>query len=244
MNPIKHYKIKKHQAIKYRDNIIQNMPLIFYRSTFYSIVAVLEARDAYTAHHSERVSVMAGRFCSTLHLPPLQAEMIEMTAAVHDIGKAGISDATLKKPGKLDDAEWQEIKNHPLIGADIIRKAGQVSVMPEPMMGFPTTAGRLDHVADGIEAHHERWNGTGYPKGLAGEAIPYVSRVIAICDSVDAMLSRRVYRDAMTPEACRRELKKGRGIMYDPKLTDVFLVNWGVIAGDLYSRANLKPMDE
>ena len=243
MEPIKYYKAKKLKAKEHRADVLRNMPLFFYRSTFYSIVAVLEARDAYTAHHSERVAMMAGRFCAALHLPPLQAEMIEMTAAVHDIGKAGISDATLKKPGKLTNDEWQEIKNHPVIGADIIRKAGQVSVMPEPM-GFPSTAGRLDHVADGVEAHHERFNGTGYPKGLAGKDIPYVSRVIAICDSVDAMLSRRVYRDAMTPEACRRELKKGRGIMYDPKLTDVFLVNWGVIVGDLYSRANLKPMDE
>ena len=222
-----------------REDVLRNIPLLFYRNTFYSIVAVLEARDSYTAHHSERVAVMASRFCDVLRLPALQREMIEMTAAVHDIGKAGISDATLKKPGRLTDEEWAEIKNHPTIGAEIIKKAGQESIMPEmwmPMSG----EGRLDHVAAGVAAHHERWNGSGYPNGLAGNDIPLVSRIIALCDSVDAMLSKRVYRDALSPEVCKDELRKGRGIMYDPSLTDSFLAAWDYIVGSLYSKEGEK----
>ena len=85
-----------------------------------------------------------------------------------------------------------------------------------------------------MEAHHERWDGKGYPKGLAGKDIPFVSRIIALCDSVDAMRSRRVYRDPLSVSICCEELSKGRGTMYDPELTDIFLKNWDFIVGDLY----------
>ena len=214
-------------------SVLENVSLLFYRNTFAAIIAVLEARDAYTAHHSERVAIMASRLCTVLKLPPLKTEMIEMTAAVHDIGKAGISDATLNKPGKLTDEEWQEIKKHTTIGAEIINKAGQTPITTEAIAS-KLPEGRLAHIAEGVEAHHERWDGKGYPKGLAGKDIPFVSRIIALCDSVDAMRSRRVYRDPLSVSICCEELSKGRGTMYDPELTDIFLKNWDFIVGDLY----------
>lgn len=199
------------------NNMIQNAQLLLYRNAFVAIIATLEARDKYTCHHSERVSIMAERFCKCLSLLPWQTQIIEVTATVHDIGKVGISDATLKKAGKLDDDEWKEMKSHASIGEDIILKAG-----------------KLLGIAEGVRSHHERWNGTGYPDGLKEANIPYSARIIAICDSVDAMMSTRVYRKALSAEVCQSELVKGQGIMYQPELVDIFLKNWENIVGDLY----------
>lgn len=198
-------------------NVIQNANLLLYRSAFVAIIAVLEARDNYTSHHSERVSTMSERFSKCLNLLPHQVQLIEVTATVHDIGKVGISDSTLKKPGKLDDEQWVEMKSHTIIGEEVINKAG-----------------KLDIIAKGVRSHHEKWNGTGYPDGLKGEDIPFSSRIIAICDSADAMMSTRVYRKALTPEICKSELIKGKGVMYQPELVDAFLENWDTIVGDLY----------
>lgn len=200
------------------ENIIKNVPLLLYRNAFLAIVAVLEARDDHTAHHSERVAFMINNFCSIMQLPPLHAKMIETTAVVHDIGKVGISDATLKKCGKLAEAEWSEIRKHPVIGADILSKAG-----------------KLENVAEGVLYHHERWNGTGYPEGLIGEDIPLNARMIAICDSIDAMMSKRVYRDAMSEDYCKCELARNKEIMYDPTLVDTCLDNWNAIVGNLFT---------
>ena len=199
------------------NNVIQNAHLLLYRNAFVAIIATLEARDKYTCHHSERVSIMCERFCKSLNLMPNQAQIIEVTATVHDIGKVGISDSTLNKPGKLDEEQWLEMKNHPIIGEDILNKAG-----------------RLETIAKGVRSHHERWDGTGYPDGLKAGDIPYSSRMIAICDSTDAMMSTRVYRKALSPQTCKYELTKGKGVMYQPELVDVFLENWDYIVGDLY----------
>lgn len=199
-------------------SLIDNGHLFFYRDTFHAIVAVLEARDSYTSHHSERVSLMAKRLCTVLKIPMLQAQMIELTAVLHDIGKIGIRDVTLHNPGKLSPEEWEEIKKHPQIGAEILAK----------------TDANLTKVSDSIMAHHERWDGTGYPKGLKAEEIPYAARIIAICDSVDAMLSARVYRPAMNEGVCRSELEKGSGHQYQPELVDAFLSNWNEVISDLY----------
>jgi len=204
-------------AMDKTNNFFENAQLLIYRNAFVAIIATLEARDKYTCHHSERVSTMCERFCKALNLMPWQIQIIEVAATVHDIGKVGISDATLKKAGKLDDEEWKEMKMHTIIGEDILLKAG-----------------KLLSVAEGVRSHHERWNGTGYPDGLKGNDIPYSARIIAICDSADAMMSTRVYRKALSPDVCRSELIKGKNIMYQPELVDVFLNNWKNIVGDLY----------
>ncbi|GEM_PF-3125286 len=200
------------------DVILQSSQLLFYKATFSAIVAALEARDSYTSHHSERVTIMAERFCKIIGLPLMHMNVVTVTASVHDIGKVGISDATLKKPTSLDDDEWDEMKTHATLGAEIMQKAGP----------------NLDFIAAGIRSHHEKWNGTGYPDNLKGEEIPYTARIIAICDSTDAMLSSRCYRKHLTKEICQTELKKNSGIMYQPELVDIFLANWDKITEDLY----------
>lgn len=202
-----------------KQNSTENMPLVSYRDTFSAIVALQEARDQYTSHHSECVAKMTLRYCIVNNFPVLQTQMFEMTAAVHDIGKVGIEDNILRKSGKLEDDEWLEMKTHPEIGSDVILKAGK----------------QLKNVAKSVIAHHERWDGLGYPKGLKGEEIPLAARIIAICDSIDAMLSNRVYRKAMNVASCKMELLNGKGSMYQPELVDQFLENWNCIIGDLYS---------
>lgn len=200
------------------NNVVQNAQLLLYKGAFKAIIATLEARDGYTCHHSERVEIMSQRFCKCMNLMPNQIQIIEVTASVHDIGKVGIGDSTLNKPGKLDDIEWQEMKSHTVIGEDILNKAG-----------------KLETIAKGVRAHHERWDGNGYPDGLKGTNIPYSARVIAICDSTDAMMSTRVYRGALSAEECKKELEKGKGVMYQPDFVDIFLSNWEYIVGDLYN---------
>ncbi len=197
----------------------ENAPLLLYRNTFAIIVDLLDARDPYTAQHSKRVAALARRFCGVLMLPPLQTELIEMTAEVHDIGKIGVRDATLTKAEKLNAEEWTEIKQHPVIGADILDRAD-----------------KLDKVALGVLHHHERWDGGGYPSGLSGEDIPMVSRIIAICDSTDAMLSQRLYRPALTQDACREELLMNKGCMYDPHLVELFVAHWDDIVKPIYQK--------
>ena len=198
--------------------ILQSSQLLFYKTTFSGIVAALEARDAYTSHHSESVTIMAERFCKIIGLPLMHMNVVTVTASVHDIGKVGISDATLKKPTSLDDDEWDEMKTHASLGAEIMQKAGP----------------NLEYIAAGIRAHHEKWDGTGYPDNLKGADIPYPARIISICDSTDAMLSSRVYRKHLTKDICKEELRKNKGIMYQPELVDIFLENWDKIVGDLY----------
>ena len=194
------------------------VPVLFYKRTFSVVERVLEARDPYTEHHSERVAAMTQEMCKHLRLPLLQSQTIEMTAAIHDIGKVGISDAVLRKNGPLNDEEWTEIRRHPEIGAHILMAADE-----------------LDIVAKGVLHHHERWNGTGYPDYLSGEEIPLSARIIAICDSVDAMKSDRPYRKALSDEVCKQELIKNSGVMYQPELVKVFLDNWDTVAKPQYS---------
>jgi len=207
------------ESERQRAYIKEMVPVLFYRRTFYIIERVLEARDPYTEHHSERVAAMAQEMCRILGLPPLQSQTIEMTAAIHDIGKVGIRDAVIHKNGPLNDEEWAEIRQHPEIGAHILMAADELGI-----------------VAEGVLHHHERWNGTGYPDGLSGENIPFSSGIITICDSVDAMKSDRPYRKALSDEACKQELIKNSGIMYQPELLEIFLNNWDTIAAPQYSR--------
>ena len=125
---------------------------------------------------------------------------------LHDIGKIGVPDSILKKPGALDDEEYALIKNHTLWGAEILKN---VTNVPDAKV-----------VA---RSHHERWDGTGYPDGLAGMQIPLCARIVAIADAYDAMSSARVYRQPLARSAIRSELLRGRGTQFDPQLLDAFL---------------------
>ena len=200
-----------------------DIPVALYRRTFETVIDVLEARDEYTAGHSRRVAVLVKRFSRILNVVPLQADVLELAASLHDLGKVGVPDATLNKCDKLNEDEWSEMRRHPDIGADIIIKSGN----------------NLEHVAEIVRHHHEHWDGSGYPSGLAGKNIPKGSQIIAICDAVDSMMIKRVYRPALSPTDCKQELMRGKGSLFSPTLTDVFLENWDRIISEVYSNNSL-----
>ncbi len=166
----------------------------------------LERRDPYTYRHSIRVTEHARTILSAMpQIPRATAEAIIAAAHVHDLGKVGSRDGSLKKPAELSDEERQEIQQHAAIGAEIVSRleAYRQSV-------------------DTIRHHHERWDGSGYPDGLEGERIPLGARIIAVADAFDAMTSDRVYRAALPLDVAFAELAKGRGTQFDPQIVDVF----------------------
>lgn len=173
------------------------------------ITTALDARDPYTGEHSRRVSDMACYLCNVLNVTPEETQEIHIAGHLHDIGKIGVPDRVLLKPGKLDDEEWKLMSRHPEIGAEILSKSEQFS--------------RISTI---ILHHHERWDGKGYPFGAKGEEIPFGARVIAVCDSIDAMASARAYRKALPLKTVRSEIEKNIGIMYDPKIAQAALNHW------------------
>lgn len=173
------------------------------------ITSALDARDPYTGKHSERVSDMACFIGELMGLTEAETQEIHIAGHLHDIGKIGIPDRVLLKEGKLDDEEWKLMKKHPEIGADILSKSSH----------FARLAAIILH-------HHERWDGKGYPFGAKGTEIPLGARIIAVCDSIDAMASKRAYRNALPLEVCKAEIEKNVGIMYDPEVAKIALENW------------------
>lgn len=183
--------------------------LLQYHDLIESIVAALDARDTYTARHSDRVADMVLVLADALGLSPQDTATVHLAAHLHDIGKIAVPDAVLRKAGRLTDAEWQQMRRHPVTGYEILR--------------------HVDHfagIAELVRHHHERWDGRGYPDGLSGQDIPLGSRMIAVADSIDAMMSSRSYRAAMSAAACRREIEKNIGVMYDPKIAKAALSRW------------------
>ncbi|MBE6901551.1 MAG: HD-GYP domain-containing protein [Ruminococcaceae bacterium] len=179
------------------------------------ITSALDARDPYTGDHSRRVSDMACFLCRKMGMTEEEVQEIHIAGHLHDIGKIGIPDRVLLKEGKLDDEEWALMKKHPEIGAQIMSKSEH----------FTRIAAILLH-------HHERWDGRGYPFGAQGEEIPVGARVIAVCDSIDAMASKRSYRNALPMEVVRGEIEKNIGIMYDPDIARLALDNWEELTAD------------
>lgn len=183
-----------------------------YHEIIECITCALDAKDAYTAGHSKRVSDMSMKVCSLMGMPKETVEQIHIAAHLHDIGKIGVPDAVLNKTGRLDDAEWKMIQKHPAIGAEILSKSHHLSVL-----------------TDIVLSHHERFDGGGYPRGLKGAEIPVGARIIAICDSIDAMTSGRSYRKAHDFSFCYREIEKNLGKMYDPVIGRYVLEHWSEI---------------
>ena len=179
------------------------------------ITSALDARDPYTGNHSRRVSDMACFLCMKLGLSDSETQEIHIAGHLHDIGKIGIPDRVLLKPGKLNDEEWELMKQRPQIGSDILLKSQQCA--------------RISAI---ILHHHERWDGNGYPYGAKGEEIPLGARIIAVCDSIDAMASARAYRKALPLEACRAEIERNSGLMYQPEIAKAALENWAELTGD------------
>jgi len=188
------------------------MDLLRYHDLIAGIVAAMEARAPLTAQHSLRVAAMTECICGLLAFPADAKAVYHIAAHLHDVGKIGIPDAILFKKGALTKEEWATIRRHPVIGYEILRSIDCFAA-----------------VADIVLHHHERYDGTGYPDGLSGEHIPVCSRIIAIADSIDAMLSRRSYRAAISEEQCRVELSIQKSSMYDPAITGIVLAHWPLI---------------
>ncbi|MFH5802486.1 HD-GYP domain-containing protein [Alienimonas sp. DA493] len=169
------------------------------------LVQTLDARDRYTRGHSERVAVVAHRLARQLGLQPAELDNIYLSGLLHDIGKVGIDDGVLRKPGKLTDEEFAQIKRHPVIGYDIL-------------VGISG----LSEILPGVRSHHENYDGTGYPDRLAGSDIPHMARIMAVADAYDAMGSDRPYRDGMPVERIEKIFREGRGTQWDPEVMDAY----------------------
>lgn len=193
--------------------------LELYHDIIESLAAALDAKDVYTSGHSTRVGNMAYDLGIKLELDEHNLHMIHIAGHLHDIGKIGVPDIILNKKDKLNSHEWELMKSHSEIGFNILKKANSLK--------------EISHI---VLHHHEKWNGTGYPKGLAKEEIPIGSRIIALCDSIDAMRSNRPYRKEITNNDCYNEILKNKEIMYDPKIADCLIKNWSNIVIPYYSK--------
>ncbi len=177
-----------------------------YTQTLWSLVAALDAREHETGDHSQRVVRYTLAIARRIGLPEDALPSLGRGALLHDIGKIGVPDAILLKPDKLTDAEWTEMRKHPQIGFDILES-----------IDF------LGPSAELVLCHQERYDGCGYPRGLAGEAIPVSARVFAIADTFDAMTSDRPYRKALTRAAARAEIERCAGTQFDARCAQAFL---------------------
>ena len=185
--------------------------------TIGAIISTLHEKNKREEQHSHRVSALCKRMGEALGLSEHKIEELKSVGLLHDIGKIAIDENIFNKPGKLTDDEWKEIKRHPEIGYRIL-----------------STVNDMSETAEYVLAHHEKWDGKGYPRGLKGEEIPFASRIITIADAYDAMTSERNYRSVLPNEVALEELQKNAGIQFDPKLVSVFIEKvlgneWGVV---------------
>jgi len=177
-----------------------------YQSIMQVLCNALDMRDSATQGHSQRVARMAGLVAEEMGLAKPDVKLIEQAAALHDIGKIGVADAVLTKPGPLTDDEWVEMRRHPRLGYELV--AGIEA---------------LQHAAEIIHSHHEHHDGNGYPRGLQGEDIPIGARIFSVVDSYDAMTSHRPYRRAGSHQDAIDEIVRNSGTQFDPEAVDAFL---------------------
>ncbi len=171
-----------------------------------TLSGAIDAKDPYTNGHSARVAEYAKKIARRAGYTESKLRDIEIMALLHDIGKIGIPDTILNKPGKLSADEYAKVKEHPVIGAKILEN---ISEFPE--------------ISVGALYHHERYDGKGYPKGIAGNAIPEQARIIAVADCYDAITSNRSYRDMLRPNEARDRIEKDKGKQFDPLFADIML---------------------
>ena len=190
--------------------------------TIRALAHLAEARDPETGNHILRTQAYVQRMAIGLQKHPRFVEkltdgyidLLARSAPLHDIGKVGIPDSILLKPGKLTPDEWAVMKTHAKLGSDALERAERDIKMP---LAFLSAAKEIAHW------HHEKWDGSGYPDGLAGDAIPIAARLMAVADVFDALISQRVYKAAMTNTEARDIIVAGRGKHFDPDITDAFL---------------------
>ncbi len=171
--------------------------------SIYALAKAVEAKDPYTRRHSEQVSHNATCIARKLAQPPEAVESIRIAGLLHDIGKIGVPDDILTKPGRLTDEEFEYIRRHPALGGEIL----------EHISMFAEEARIVRH-------HHERWDGAGYPDGVAGRDIPYAGRIINVADSIDAMLMARTYKQAYPVDQVVAELRRCAGTQFDPEIAE------------------------
>ncbi|MCK8825158.1 HD domain-containing phosphohydrolase [Fuchsiella alkaliacetigena] len=171
-----------------------------------SLKTTLIEKTYETAEHAQRLKDLALELGKSMDLSDFKLTDLVLLAELHDLGKVGISEKIIQKPGPLTDEEWQEIQRHPEIGYQIAESSAELSA-----------------VAEGILCHHEWWDGSGYPQGLKGEEIPLISRVISIVDAFDVMTNKRPYKEAMSKQEALAELKSGAGTQFDPQLVEQFV---------------------
>jgi diguanylate cyclase (GGDEF)-like protein/putative nucleotidyltransferase with HDIG domain len=169
-------------------------------ATVVGLAEALDIRDSGTASHSRTVARYAGMMADELGFEPERVERLRLAGLLHDVGKIGISNLVLTKPGPLSDEEWVDVRTHPEIGARLLARA------------------ELDDLRTWILSHHERLDGAGYPFGLSGDEIPLEARVLAVADAYEAMTSDRAYQPALREESARAELIKGSGTQFDPEV--------------------------
>ena len=197
-----------------------------YFDTIRAVTNSIEARDPYTRGHSSRVGQIARTIAEELDWSKEELELIDWGGMLHDVGKIGIPDSVLNKPGKLTDEEYEMIKSHPLIGAAIVKEIAFL----EPMVPY-------------ILEHHERFDGKGYPQGLAGDEISIKGRLLAVADTFDAMTSDRPYRKGFDPEVAFEEIMRNANTQFDPKVVKAFERSW-LSGKDVYRIPEIQQFDQ
>lgn len=199
---------KKTQEVKAQHEKLDKISMQIVKA----LSGAIDAKDTYTNGHSTRVADYSRKIAERAGFSARQQDDIYMMGLLHDVGKIGIPGSIINKPGKLTDEEFEKIKTHPALGEGILKNITE----------FP-------QLAVGARWHHERYDGKGYPDGIAGEDIPTEARIIAVADAYDAMSSRRSYRDVLAQNVVREEMAKGRGTQFDPDFADIMLA---MIDGD------------
>ena len=182
-----------------------------HQDTIQRLGIVAEYRDADTAAHIQRMSLYATLLAQRLNLSADEVELVRVASPVHDVGKIGIPEGTLLKPSKLDPDEWETMKRHTTIGAQMLEGSSSELLQAGEVIAL---------------THHEKWDGSGYPNGLAGEDIPLWGRICAVADVFDSLTSKRPYKPAFSNEKALEIIKEGRGSHFEPQLVDLFIDNF------------------
>ncbi len=212
-----------HTAIFLENAVLYDDLNTMFMGTLEALTASIDAKDRYTRGHSQRVAQLTQQVASAIGLPERIIKRMHIAGLVHDVGKIGVPEAVLCKPGKLTDKEFDQVRKHPEIGYKILKDIPQ-----------------FKDILPCVLYHHERWDGKGYPHGLVGQQIPLIARMMALADAFDAMSSTRTYRDARSRSDALREIQDCAGTQFDPDIAPVFVkLNF-----DEYDRLVIKHRDE
>ncbi len=177
-----------------------------FTTTLSALMSTVEAKDDYTASHEQDVAGLSERVALRMGLPPAHARDVRYAALLHDVGKVAVPSEILLKPGPLSETEWVQMRRHTIVGGDLVARIDAFA-----------------HLAPAVRASHERWDGDGYPDGISGEDIPLAARIIAACDTYDAIVTDRPYRPARTVAQARQELCRVAGIQLDARVVEALL---------------------